>query len=497
MSEDIKRKISVEMDSGSDDGLEFSEEVKSEIETNEEIKKYTDDLMKLESLMDDVRDNTESDPDEQSITNSIMESLKKADEDEKKEDLDELLSEPCPETNEDRDDAPKDDLVEKAQKEDREEVEGRAPAFTFPAVSGVETGEELKDVLKMEKKTTAKPGAAKGDSSGIINMSALVEEHRKSMAPPPAEAEKERKAAAPGGVEEKSSGMKYVLAIAAVLIAVVGIVVIMKISKGTKKGAPAVGETAAMHEEALKQQITAELMAQMEKEKASAPAVSTAALVKEAPKEEGEAATKAEESEGEEGEETVLAMKKKGKRKGKSDLMVDDPYASEPKEAKSGGSGPKTKKEASKDTLMDLLDTATKEKGKAKEPEKPAKGAVEKKSSPTVDELMGTPKKEEVKKVEPSAGLPATLNKNQIKAVMRKLNPKIQKCGEGKVGNLILMLVVNSDGTVKSVKSSGQFASDPTGKCAEQVAMKAKFPPFTNASANVTYPYVFAPPPGQ
>ncbi|MFH1434645.1 MAG: hypothetical protein ABIJ56_02900 [Pseudomonadota bacterium] len=502
MSEDIKRKISVEMDSGPDAELEFSEEVKSEIETNEEVRKYADDLMKLESLMDDVRENTESDPDEQSITNSIMGSLKESDEGESGgEDLDELLSGPMPETSEDRDEAGKEDLVEKAQKEDEEEMEeaaGRAPAFSFPSVSDVETGKELKDVLKMEKKSSV-PGAAKGDSSGIINMSALVEEHRKSMAPPPpAEAQKAQKAAVAGKPGAEGSGMKVVLAIAAVLVAVVGVVVIIKMSKSSKEGSPSSAVEAAQHEEALKKQLTAELKAEMEKEKA--PPVSAAAQAMTEPREEEEneeeAALEGEEGGGE--DEMLLASKKKGKKKGKTDLMVDDPYASEPKEAKSGGvSDPQTKKEASKDTLMDLLDTATKEKVKAKEPAKPVKGAVEKKSSPSVEELMGTPKKEEAKKEEAPAGLPATLNKNQIKDVMRKLNPKIQKCGEGKVGNLILMLAVNGDGTVKSAKSSGQFASDPTGKCAEQVAMKAKFPPFSNASANVTYPYVFAPPPGQ
>jgi hypothetical protein len=139
------------------------------------------------------------------------------------------------------------------------------------------------------------------------------------------------------------------------------------------------------------------------------------------------------------------------------------------------------------DDLAALLEGATGSKKKKGDSalSKPKKTTTEEKPSALAPKPTTNP------------NLPKTLAKADIRKTMNKIKPRILKCGEGKLGTLMLSLVVSSDGSVKSAKVSGKFATDPAGQCAENVAKKAKFPPFQNPTASVTYPFVFAPKPGQ
>jgi hypothetical protein len=475
--DNVKRKISEEIDSSAEH--EFSEDVRSEIESNAELKKFADDIVKIEALLEDLSEQTGRDFDPAELRDRIAKAVREAPRDENGK-ADAYLSEPMPETG-----------------DEKESRTPREPAFTFPAVSteeaaAFEEGKKDQDPMRLTaRRLTA--GAAGDDSSGLINLGALVQEHRESQAPPVSD-----KAAAmpglppPSAKKGKRTGMYVMIAI----FAVVGIAAIIQIGRMARNKASLEQggiETTAMDKEAIEAELKAELMASMKEDEKAAQEKA----------EQQEPGLSVSEEEAQEGEETgehegagILLAKKSKKKSGAGHETVGSTEPS-PAAVKTGGAqdeGEKTvdTKDKSQKDLMSLLDSATAKKQPAEGSEKPAK----KGGGPSVEELMGEGKKDTPKESEQDASLPATLSKNQIRAVMQKLNTQIMKCGEGKVGNLILNLVVSNDGSVKSAKASGEFANDPTGKCAENVAKGAKFPPFKNPTMNVTYPYRFTPPPG-
>lgn len=460
--EDLKRKISEEMDSSAEH--ELSEQVKDEIESNEELKKFADDLVTIENILGNVNKQTTKDIDPVPLKDKIGMAVKEAKQND--EDSEEYLSEPMPETEE-------------------ESAPPRKSSFTYPIVSSkdMETGKEEKDEVDFGRLTSRKmkAGAAQKDSSGLINIGELVQEHRESivLATP---GEK-----APTAPAEAPSGKKYAMYVMIVIFAVVGIGAIIQIARMSKNADKGDLETAAVDQESLENDLKAQLVAAMEKEKLE----ETPSMIQEeqGEKEEAEEVPAATTS-----EKTVHKTKHKTKKKSASAVAGNTSTAATTQKSENkSDTGPLPKEKSQKD-LMSLLDSATAKKGKS--PGAESKTGSSKSDMPSVDELMGENKQGQKKEDPSTANLPATLNKNQIRSVMKKLNPKIMKCGEGKVGTLILNLIVNNDGSVKSAKASGQFANNPTGKCAEKIAMKAKFPSFKNQTMNVTYPYVFTPPPG-
>ena len=476
--DNVKRKISEEIDSSAEH--EFSQDVKSEIESNAELKKFADDVVKIEALLEDLNEQTGRDFDPAELKDKISKAVREAPKDEDGKAADEYLSEPMPETG-----------------DEREGQKPREPAFTFPAVSAEEAAaagesKEEQDPMRLTaRRLTA--GAAGDDSSGLINLGALVQEHRESQAPPTADKEAAVPGLPPPGARKgKRTGMYVMIAIFAV-VGVAAIIQIGRMALNKTSLEPGGTATSALDKEALEAELKAELLASMEEEEAQKATT--------ADQEPGLAVSEEEAQEGEEAEHEgagiLLAKKSKKKSAG-----AHTPAASTEPSPVEKGSGAEdegekalsTKDKSQKD-LMSLLDSATSKKGTSASEEssdKPSK----KGGGPSVEELLGENKKDAPKESAQDASLPATLSKNQIRTVMQKLNPKIMKCGEGKVGNLILNLVVNNDGSVKSAKASGEFANDPTGKCAENVAKGAKVPPFKNPTMTVTYPYRFTPPVG-
>ena len=57
-------------------------------------------------------------------------------------------------------------------------------------------------------------------------------------------------------------------------------------------------------------------------------------------------------------------------------------------------------------------------------------------------------------------------------------------------GKADLAIEIVSDGTVKSVKLSGDFLDTPTGDCIVAAVKATTFPPFRNPSVKITYPFI-------
>jgi len=463
-NEEIKIKISTEYDLNH--GCKFSDELKKEIEKDPELKKFSDDLMKIGSFLGTIGGkDILKEPDIEKIKEKIGVEISKPSRDDDTG-IENILAEPFPETAE-----------EKESCETIIEEEGDFSSLT--KTSSVE-----EEIMRLSC-VNIKAGMATKDESGKIDLKALLEKHRKSVPP-----ERVEKSLIEGGVQkaEKSPVGRYAMVSLIVIFAVIGIWAVWKISvltQGKKEKTDIAtnlstksGEGSAIIEKAHSPSSTEKAVIGNEQLSASEQEKTEKALVVQ--ESSHHLAKRKEKSSGSISADKIASVGGTSENRG-----------SEAKETSSKQEGLKTGTTA----LLDLIDSATAKKEKPAQQEKQTGSSSEGSKIPGVDELMGTGKTKEKAETE-SSGLPATLNKNEIREIMKKLNPQIQKCGEGKIGTLILNLVVSNDGTVKSAKTTGQFASDPAGKCAENAAMGIKFPPFKNPTMNVTYPYVFAPPPG-
>ncbi len=469
--DEIKRKISEEFDTSGD--AELSSDLRHEIETSGELKDYADDLIKVEGVLHALRDARTEEPEWDSLHDEISRSLDVDGEVEAS-----LLEAPMP-------DGEKDDAL--------------------PAEEPVEEKKPPKKDVEPEdegprQRLTASKTTAKGESSGVINLGALVEEHRKSMLPAGGGLDVPAGVISAGAPQQKGSKL-LPIAIAAGILVVVGIAGAFMYSKAKSGQGEAVDIEAlrAQLKEELKDeykaQILAELKAQgMSTEEAEAEAERQAEqkAAEEAEKQAAEAAA----AEGEESAEEILAASTDAKKKKKKKKSGSGGEASPT--ATNTYTAPKTapKKETTKkaptsagDDLAALLEGATgsKKKGSESALEKPSKTPAKTEPKPSALTPATTS----------NPNLPKTLAKADIRKTMNKIKPRIMKCGEGKLGTLMLALVVANDGKVKSAKVSGKFATDPAGQCAENVAKTVTFPPFQNPTASVTYPFVFAPKPGE
>ncbi|MCM8764777.1 MAG: hypothetical protein NC830_05415 [Candidatus Omnitrophica bacterium] len=448
-----------------------SEEIKDEIESNPELKEFSDDISKINSLMEDIGKQVLVPAENNVIIDKILNSQSEKERAEFK--VESLFQEPLPETEEERATYLKtfqqDFQLGKSEEKSREEMK-----------------KEDGDLLKLSL-IISKPGMASGDSSGKIDLGSLVAQHKKSVTQqsPLIPSLSIQEATLRGTSRTRNIGM-FVLIVIFIAVGIAAVWKIVVISSLGKKS-----EQEAKYVESLKGIKTTKTNVITEKE-----TIDTQKIVAEKTTATSEEST------------SHFPSAKSKKRKGGSDLasaeksLATSEVAQKSDEASSSTSpAAMSTEEKSKKDLMSLLDSATTKKQKSTVSAGSVTSATEQQgksasSIPNVDELLGEKASTEKKESDSKAGLPATLSKNEIREVMKKLNPQIMKCGEGKVGTLILNLVVNNDGTVSSAKASGQFANDPTGKCAENVAKTAKFPPFKNPTMNVTYPYVFAPPPG-
>jgi len=476
--EAIKRKISEEFDSSG--STELSDDVKQEIESSGDLKEFADDLIKVEGFLHALRDAKTVEPEWGSLVGEISKSL-----DEDGPGDASLLAAPLP-------DGSKDDVTMETKASDEKtpvkdedlEAEGERIRMTA-AKQPVPTKEE--------------------ETSGVINIGALVEQHRKATSAGRGGLDLPPSFAGSGAVEAGRSGRTWLVAlgVGAVVVIAVAVVAGITISKKNKEAAQAT-RGATVDRAALEEQIKQEILAQLRAEgkigaEAEAEAQRKAQILAQA--EIDRQAT-------EEGEEIATTdegkvVKKKKKREGHEEEAGAPSVSTEPKPSgaaskKEPGSKTATAPKTAGDDLAALLEGATAGKKKDEDLGKAlsTKPAEQKPTEPTKG---GTPAPSPTPTPTSTGGgiLPKTLEKEAIRNSMNKIKPRVLKCGEGKIGTLMLALVVSNDGSVKSAKVTGKFATDPAGQCAEGVAMTAKFPPFQNPTASVTYPFVFAPKAGE
>lgn len=485
--DELKRKISEEFDERRSSDL--SEDLRREIESSSgDIQSYADDLIRVESFLQSVREQDVDEPEWNSFHGEILKGLEEegmSGNDEK------LLDPPMPDGSEDDvsaeakdEEAPSSEEEEKPTDQDEDDDE---PRMRLTATR-----------LKGEKKDA--------ESSGMINLGALVQEHRQSMAPPTSGSGSLDIPPAVVGAREaqgKQGGSKLVpVAVVLGVLAVVAIAAVVGVKNlGNKDedqpvaAAPQI-DRAALEAE-LKEKILEELKAEgMIGEEAEEEAARKAQLMAQAEIEkqqtEAEEATEAAEGEEEEASTTTHTSHKKRYPKKKSSGGGGSTTAKD--ESSTGGytppttssgskSKPTTKKTDSKpksaaDDLASLLEEA----GGSK------KGGVL--DSPTPKKTSGSSA--------PDPSLPKKLDKKAIRKAMNKIQPKIMQCGKDKVGTVSLSFVVSGDGTVKKVTAKpGPITNDgAVKKCILNVAGNAKFDKFQASTQSVVYYFVFAPKPG-
>jgi outer membrane biosynthesis protein TonB len=484
--DELKRKISEEFDErGSAD---VSNDLMKEIESSSgDLKNYADDLMKVESYLQAIRGVDLDDPDWQSVHSGIRRELE---EDGMSGSDDKLLDPPMPDGTDD------DVAADKEKQEGAVEEEGPRMRLTSTRLKG--------EAKKKEEK----------ESSGLLNIGALVKEHRASLAPPTSGSglDVPPTVVGTGGGPEKGGRSRTVTV--AVVLGVVAVVIIAAVVGVSTIGRNNVDEAAAEPqidrealEAELKQKILAELEAEgMIGEEAEEEAARKAQILAQAEIEKQKAA----ETETTAEEEAVEAETEKTASK--------STYHKKRRKKHSGGgsasssSGSAGSSEESGYTPKTTSSTATGgSKGsssKGSEEEKPKsaaddlasllEGGVGKKDSGDSSFLKGDGGKKTSEAAAPDPSLPKKLDKSAIRKAMNKIQPKIMQCGKNKLGTLTLLFVVSGSGSVKSVsvKKGNKFANDPAGKCAVNVARKAKFDKFQNPTQSVVYHFVFAPKPG-
>jgi hypothetical protein len=499
--DEIKRKISEEFDASGD--AELSDDLKQEIESSGELKGYADDLIKVEGFLHNLRDVDHEEPEWDSLHEDISKTMDETGESEAA-----LFEAPMPDGSEDDSMPAQEPVPEPAPEpeEPREEpAEPVAEEKPEPAlIKPVKPEEEEEPHLRM---TAAKAVPEKGESSGLIPLGELLAKHKENLAAAGVSALDAPSAIL--GVPPQRGGRTMYIAIAAGVLVVLGIAVALGYSR-MRRAEREASAGAQIDMEALREQLKEELKEEYKQQilaelKATGMSTAEAEAAAERQAEElaaAEAERQAEEMAESEGEEETLAIAPSGKKKkrkkkkgsGGSSAGLSAPSGPAPKSSGYSPKKPTSSKKGPKtagDDLAALLEGATsgKKKSQYASSKKPSKEPP--KPKPTGGGLPTTTSKP------PPANIPKTLAKADIRKTMNKIKPRMLKCGEGKIGTLMLALVVTSDGKVKSAKVTGKFATDPAGKCAEKVAKTAKFPPFQNPTASVTYPFVFAPKPGQ
>ena len=94
------------------------------------------------------------------------------------------------------------------------------------------------------------------------------------------------------------------------------------------------------------------------------------------------------------------------------------------------------------------------------------------------------------KPVDPDAGLPRELSKDQILGGLRPVIEEAKACYEthGVAGDAKVKVTIGGDGTVQDVKQTGAFVGTPTGECIDAAIKKATFPKSKKAKTTVSYP---------
>ncbi len=89
---------------------------------------------------------------------------------------------------------------------------------------------------------------------------------------------------------------------------------------------------------------------------------------------------------------------------------------------------------------------------------------------------------------------PTTLDKNQIRASMKKLNSRVGGCYDKYQveGVARVKLTITRDGRAKNIKIRGKFFGTDTGACVKKAVKGVRFPKFTGKERTITYPFRLA-----
>ncbi|HBQ18393.1 MAG TPA: hypothetical protein DEF51_47120, partial [Myxococcales bacterium] len=89
-----------------------------------------------------------------------------------------------------------------------------------------------------------------------------------------------------------------------------------------------------------------------------------------------------------------------------------------------------------------------------------------------------------------SANLPASPSRTDVARTLGPLMSRIRQCAGDQVGMAVATILVRSDGSVASVNVGGSpFGGSPQGACMEGVLGGARFPPFSQTTFRVSYPF--------
>jgi predicted Zn finger-like uncharacterized protein len=86
--------------------------------------------------------------------------------------------------------------------------------------------------------------------------------------------------------------------------------------------------------------------------------------------------------------------------------------------------------------------------------------------------------------------LPPTPSRDDVLTALKSVAPKVSACGGGQSGLATAKIsVAGATGRVTSVDVSGQFAGTPVASCVSKEVGKAKFPRFATPTFSVTFPF--------
>jgi hypothetical protein len=90
---------------------------------------------------------------------------------------------------------------------------------------------------------------------------------------------------------------------------------------------------------------------------------------------------------------------------------------------------------------------------------------------------------------ESASDLAAQPSREQVRAALDAVIPELQKCTGNQHGTADVTMTVRSAGVVSYAVVAGSFAGTPEGSCIARTVKLAKFPPFSEPSMRVSYPF--------
>ena len=86
------------------------------------------------------------------------------------------------------------------------------------------------------------------------------------------------------------------------------------------------------------------------------------------------------------------------------------------------------------------------------------------------------------------SSLPERPSKDEVKALLRALQPEIRACSDGTARIATVSIVVGSSGRVRSARV--RELSGPVASCITRAVRKARFPRFRSTRLSIEFPYL-------